>query len=163
MDRVQIATLAHAYERIPYHLVLTAMVKRYFWGEIAAPDVVFRNLRAEHPACVYATCDPVTDQTGWEIALDSYGLAEWLGPAGIPITAVLAHELVHIFRREVEGLRGKHGRGFDSLCEIIASNGTPVTGSASYHHPALWGAPRCEWRMALAIERHTPMAIEKAA
>jgi len=114
------ARRALAYERIDYKLLLRGMIRKYFWNCFAVPPVIFRNLHPDHPAHLETTHNRTTHEFwGYRIVLDSFELASWLLEEGIPLTAVLAHELCHLYRQEVEGLVGNHTSGFDNLCETV--------------------------------------------
>lgn len=138
----EVARRALAYERIDYPRLLRAMIAKYFWGLLEAPPVVFRSLDNGHPATLLGTVDRKTRLvTNQHIVLDTFALANLLVPLRVPLTAVLAHELCHLFRQEINGLVGKHGRGFNNLCETVWDfcDCPVINGNGVYLKPAYEG------------------------
>jgi hypothetical protein len=139
MDREhEVARRAMAYERINYSLLLKAMIRKYFWNCLPVPPVHFRSVEEGTLAYLGSYVDRRDRRFfGYHIVLDVRAIAEDLLESGAPLTAILAHELCHLYRQECEGLMGNHTSGFDNLCECVRDlNGCPVIdGKGAYLAP----------------------------
>ena len=95
------------------------------------------------------------------IQIDPAQCAQMNLDEGVPLLAILAHELIHIAQGKPGQLSYRpHGRRFHSACVEMSCHGIPVI-TARLWYPVLEEAEPCDWLGSMAMVLRAPTALVK--